>query len=240
VSRKNLSRTVIEGGRYYGNSWLRRASHGRERATTRGWLDRVAQDLEEANATLAPARRQVHKHFRDKLAPAQRWLVSQVDRPWSKVYSELCARFDMRTVAGRHVVHDHMLKWVRHHDDSTGSYGRRYELVIDAQGILRKPRWLGRSYAKLRADVEAWAGGRACALTYRGWWWFRHEGVGEPCVAHPWKCSDVRHRVVGDARYHAAILVGDRPMSRRQVRYLARIPEQLRARFVIPSPWPAR
>lgn len=51
--------------------------------------------------------------FRDKLAPAQRWLASQVGRPWDKVYSELRAQFDSRTIAGAHVVNDHMLGWVR-------------------------------------------------------------------------------------------------------------------------------
>src|SRR4051812_4716895 len=112
VARKDLSRTVIEGGRYYRNCYFRRASHGIERATTREWLDRVNVDLDEADASAPPARPRVHKEFHDKLMPAHRWLVAQVGRPWSKVFSELSARFDTRTVAGRHVVHDHMLRWV--------------------------------------------------------------------------------------------------------------------------------
>ena len=142
MARKDLSRTVIEGGRYYSNCWERRASHGIERATTREWLDRVAVDLDEADATLPPPRKRVYKMFRDKLAPAHRWLVAQVGRPWSKVYSELCARFDTRTVAGRHVVHDHMLQWVRRYDDVQWRWwrSRYYDLVIDRHGILRKPR----------------------------------------------------------------------------------------------------
>jgi hypothetical protein len=81
----------------------------------------------------------VGKAFYDKLAPAQRWLVAQVGRPWDKVYSDLCAEFDTRTVAGRHVVHDHMLHWVRRWDVPS-PYWRRFELVIDEHGILRKPK----------------------------------------------------------------------------------------------------
>ena len=81
MSRKNLSRTVIEGGRYHRNCWMRRASHGIARAATRDWLDRVALDLEEADATVAPTRPRVHKMFRDKLGPAHRWLLAQVGRP---------------------------------------------------------------------------------------------------------------------------------------------------------------
>jgi len=235
VSRKNLSRTVIEGGRYYSNCWLRRASHGVERATTREWLDRVAVDLEEADATVAPSRPHVRKMFHDKLAPAHRWLVAQVGRPWSAIYSELCARFDTRTVAGRHVVHDHMLQWVRKHDELDRRHSRR-DLIVDAHGILRKPRWFGRSYSKLRAHVLGWAAGRVCALTDRGWWWFRHEPHGRPC-ANGSLCSHARHPEFGGVRYHAKKLVAVGPMSRKQVRRLERIPDGFRRAIVVQNPW---
>lgn len=115
MARKDLSRTVIEGGRYFRNCWERRASHGVERASTRAWLDQVVVDTDEAEESVPPPIRHVGKSFRDKLGPAQRWLASQVGRPWSKVFSELCAKFDTRTVAGRHVVYDHMLDWVNRH-----------------------------------------------------------------------------------------------------------------------------
>jgi len=217
VSRKNLSRTVIEGGRAYYNCYQRRESHRIARAKTREWLDRVANDLVEADATVPPPRPSVHKSFYDKLAPAHRWLVAQVGRPWSKVYSELCARFDTRTVAGRHVVHDHMLDWVRRHDEPYRGHSR-YDLVIDAHGILRKPLWFGLSWPAMRAKVRTWAAGRACALTYRGWWWFRRERIGP----------------------HAVRLVSEGPMSRKQVRYLERLPAEFRRDVVVASPWPAR
>ena len=241
MSRKNLSRTVIEGGRYYGNCSSRRASHGIERATTRDWLERVAVDLDEAEATVAPALLRVRREFRDKLAPARRWLVAQVGRPWSKVYSELCARFDTRTIAGRHVVHDHLLKWVRRHDEPLRAHYRD-DFVIDAHGILREPRWAGRSRKKLRAEVLAWAAGRVCALTYRGWWWFRVEPIGAPCTAPHYGCSHVRHYEAAGKRYHAAgvKLVAVTPMSPKAVRHLERIPSNLRAVVEIPSPWPSR
>jgi len=221
VSRKNLSRTVIEGGRDFYNSWQRRASSADERASTREWLSRVMVDAEEAEATAPPRRRPVRKSFHDKLGPAQRWLASQVGRPWDKVYSELCARFDTRTVAGRHVVHDHLLHWVLRNGDPQPYY-RRYDLVVDAHGILRKPYWFRRSYAKLRAKALTWAARRRCALTLRGWWWFRLQrtGVGTPEFRATW--------------------VGIAPMTRADVRYLHRLPPELRKEFVIPDPQPSR
>ena len=234
MARKDLSRTVIEGGRYYHNSYFRRASHGVERATTREWLDRVTVDLDEADETAPPPRPRVGKMFHDKLAPAHRWLVAQVGRPWSKVFSELCSRFDTRTVAGRHVVHDHMLEWVRRHD-APRTYHSRYDLVIDAHGILRKPPGLGRSWQKFRAQVLAWADDRVCAKTYRGWWWFRREPVGERCPAY-YRCNHRDHVSLAGGHYHAVRIVSAGAMSAGQVRYLERLPDDLRGKLIIPSP----
>src|SRR5438105_10112930 len=89
LSRKDLSRTVIEGGRYYHNCDERRASHAIERANTRQWLDRVCIDPDVADESAPEPKPHISKLFHDKLAPAQRWLASQVGRPWDKVYSEL-------------------------------------------------------------------------------------------------------------------------------------------------------
>ena len=213
----------------------RRASHGIERATTRQWIDRVAVDLVEAEATALASRPHVHKSFRDKLAPAHRWLVAQVGRPWSNVFSELSARFDTRTVARRHVVHDHMLHWVRRHDDLDQRHSR-YDLVVDAYGILRKPRWFGFSYSKMRMLVAGWAAGRVCALTFRGWWWFRHAPVGAACI-NRYRCSHAKHYPIDGFEYHARTIVAARATTRGEVRHLDRLPAHLRAKLVIASLW---
>ncbi len=141
MSRKNLSRTVIEGGRYSHNKLQRRHSHGRERASTRAWLDGIAADGEQAELTAPPARLPIAKRFYDKLAPTRRWLASHVGRPWDKVYAELCATFDRRTVAGRHIVDDHMLKAVeRGALASPIALYRRAYFYVDRHGILRRQR----------------------------------------------------------------------------------------------------
>jgi hypothetical protein len=238
VARKDLSRTVIEGGRYYHNSWFRRASHGTERATTREWLDRVAIDVDEADALAPPPRPHVHKQFHDKLAPAHRWLCAQVGRPWDTVYAELCAQFDTRTVAGRHVVHDHMLAWVVRHDDPHRDLRSRYDLVIDAHGILRTPRRTWRDASSQRADAEAWAAGRRCALTYRGWWWFALTGR-QTCMT-TYGCSHPHHHAIDGHHFHVATYTSRGPMTRADQRYLDRLPDYLRTKLVVASPWPAR
>ncbi len=43
------------------------------------------------------------KHFGEHLAPLYRYLHQQVNRPWAKVYSELCAGLDRRSVVQAHL-----------------------------------------------------------------------------------------------------------------------------------------
>ncbi len=115
----------------------------------------------------------VRKDFRDKLGPAERWLASQVGRPWDKVYAELRARFDIRTTAGRHVVFDHLLDWVWRGAPVWSDWARERWFVVDAHGILRRGRFYGRSYRAARAEVERWRAGRRIARIGTAWWWMQ-------------------------------------------------------------------
>ena len=234
MSRKNLSRTVIEGGRYWSNCWERRQSHGEERATTREWLDRISVDPDEADAIDPLPRRRVGKMFRDKLGPAMRWLESQVNRPWDKVYSELCERFDTRTVAGRHVVHDHMLKWVRQYD-AVEPYYSRFDLVVDEHGILREGAWFKQSYNKLRESAFGWAQRRVAAFAKdRGWLWFHFEPIGGNCYAR-YSCKHF-HIDVHDSTYHAVRFTLAGSLTRGEIRYLEKLPSQIARGLVIANP----
>lgn len=51
------------------------------------------------------------KSFNDNLAPLERYLQSNVRRPWNKVYSELNKKLDRSTVSGQHVI-DHLWDFV--------------------------------------------------------------------------------------------------------------------------------
>lgn len=237
MSRKNLSRTVIEGGRYYHNCYVRRASHGLARARTREWLAHVADDLDDADASDPRPPPRVAKRFRDKLGPAQRWLDAQIGRPWNKVYSELRARFDSRTIAGKHVVDDHLLQWVRHQGDC-GRHASRHVLVIDTHGILRAPPLYGRSYSRIRREAEAWIAGRRCTVTHRGWRWVSRVPKGDRCTLG-FRCSHAKHHELGGWSYHAFVYVDAGAMTRGEVKRLHRLPDEMRARFVIANPWAA-
>lgn len=43
------------------------------------------------------------KSLNENLAPLKRWLESQVNRPWDKVYAELCANIDRRNTVQEHI-----------------------------------------------------------------------------------------------------------------------------------------
>ena len=47
------------------------------------------------------------KWLNENLQPLERYIRSQVGRPWNKVYSEICERIDTRRAIGQHVL-DHL------------------------------------------------------------------------------------------------------------------------------------
>jgi hypothetical protein len=238
LSRKNLSRTVIEGGRRYFNSYSRRSSHGTARARTRDWLAHVAEDLDDAEGSDPRPARRVGKDFHDKLGPAQRWLDAQVGRPWNKVYSELRTKFDSRTLAGKHIVDDHMIGMVRQFDEPTRWHWAHRQLVVDRYGILRSPAQYRRSYNNLRSAAEMWAAKRQCTLTHRGWCWVRRVPLGAPCVvAFSPTCGHRDHHKI-DGRWYTRMLFDDAgPMSPADLRRLRELLPEFRKKLVIANPW---
>lgn len=72
-------------------------------ATSRG-----TPDLEESPRCEGLRRRhRIRKSLNENLRPLERWLGSQVGRPWNKVYAELCAGIDRRSTVQQHI-HQHV------------------------------------------------------------------------------------------------------------------------------------
>jgi hypothetical protein len=55
-----------------------------------------------------------HKSFSDVLGPLRAYLRKQVGRPWDKVWSEICATLDRRSLTGLHIF-DHIEQEVEKH-----------------------------------------------------------------------------------------------------------------------------
>ena len=134
MATKNLARTVIEGGRSRYHKGERRHSNRQARQRGRAFARMLLFDAEQAETSVAPVRRRVYRDHDDRLAAARRWLSSFVGQPWDCVRSEIARRFDTRTIAGQHIVFDHLLPAVR----NSGCPGHaRCFWEVDRGGILR-------------------------------------------------------------------------------------------------------
>ncbi len=158
MSKKNLSRSAIEGGRTGYSKNERYQSHRTERAITREYCGRAAVDDEYFDHTVIKSRKKVYKSFADKLEPMYRWLRSHVGQPWNDVRSKVHSMFDDRTISGQHILYDHLLSSVC----QTGEYHhehRWFDFVVDEGGILRLTetnRWNRR--AKYRQKWDKYPG----------------------------------------------------------------------------------
>lgn len=176
MSTKNLARTVIEGGRTGFSRFARRHSHAVERRRSHQIEHLLRASLTPESAYFPPLE-QAWRDFDDKLGPARRWLRSQVGRPWDKVRSDLLARFDTRTTAGRHIVFDHLLREVEH---EASSFSRSHDFWISAHGILRHEPYNRQRYRDLQrarrlpepeATLREWLGARRVATQGSRLYW---------------------------------------------------------------------
>lgn len=183
MSKKNLARTAIEGGRRGYNTWERRESNQIERVRTRMMLRAAVRDIEVVERRPLPRRRPVHPVFDDKLNAVYGWIAAQSGRPWNEVRSEVHKKFDSRTTAGRHILYDHILEHVNYawHDgpyvDTQFDYGDHD--VVGLDGVLRhvrgksyKSRWRGERPALSEHDLWSWANGRYVRRVGSVLFWF--------------------------------------------------------------------
>jgi hypothetical protein len=172
MSKKNLARSALEGGRHSGNRSNRRHSNAVVRHLGRSLSSRL-KSAEQAETAVYPQRTPVRRSFDDKLAPVFRWLARQVGRPWNKVHAELIARFDTRTTAGRHILFCHVLPSVL---EPEPYFSRFRPVTIDRHGLLRAntahrfARW--QPEPSLTPDVADWLGARRVGQRDAHLYWF--------------------------------------------------------------------
>jgi hypothetical protein len=96
--RKDMSKVIVERPRLdHRGAWARR---GRSRPLE----DEEGASLRERIPTRDPKQT---KWLNENLAPLKRYLAAQVGRPWSKVYSEICANLRPSSTVQQHV-RDHV------------------------------------------------------------------------------------------------------------------------------------
>ena len=179
MSKKNISRTAIEGGRSPRNKWDRKESSQIERVNVRNLISSAHGDAEVFDEVNLPTRRKVYKDFEDKLNPVERWMDNRVGKSWNKTFSLLREKFDSRTTAGRHIINDHILRDVWLSSNYSDSFAQYHRYYVDDRGILRKvPSWRKESeelYNKLREErvrAEKWLNHRMIGKIGNVLYWY--------------------------------------------------------------------
>ena len=96
--RQDMSKVLVESPR------VGRARAAACEGTRRMRRHRLDPDGEGGPQRIGMRRDAVErKHFGEHLAPLYRWLERQAGRPWSKVWGELCANLDRRSVVQAHL-----------------------------------------------------------------------------------------------------------------------------------------
>ncbi len=153
MATRNLARTVVEGGRK-GRDYDRWGTRI-ERRNSKHQLQRIetGRDAEESYALqgkVCPGRRnEWGTSFSDRLTAVERYLQANAGRPWDKVFSELCSKYDRRSLKGWHMidghVKDHMVRLPGAMYLFGGSaYPPSSGAWVDHHGILRytqRKRW---------------------------------------------------------------------------------------------------
>lgn len=72
----------------------------------RGWDDELPTPIDPEESPRRESLRSRHRHrkwLNENLRPFERYLASQVGRPWDKVFSEICAGIDRRNTVQQHI-----------------------------------------------------------------------------------------------------------------------------------------
>jgi len=186
MSTKRLSKTVLEGGRHSSNKFDRYSSTSAERAKFRTYQRAVEKDPELSDDIAPPKRTPIGRGFTDKLAPVYRWLDSRVGKSWPKTLRLLKEKFDDRTLAGFHIVHQHILNTIGTEEQEKTTGSSRHYYYVDKHNILRKSEQGGYKnfkYLKSPADFDSeeirlFLNKRKLAFVKGVLYWF--EVIGDP------------------------------------------------------------
>lgn len=174
IMRSDMAKVVTERPR----RGSRNASLKTARRLTRDEITQAMHEDDDFGPARAPvSRRRQHgwdaKEFTDVLNPLRGYLRKQVGRPWDKVWSELSANLDKRSITGQHIF-DH-IKWeIETHAIMVGNRahkhwgGGSYWTTLEVDGLYVHPRTglvchqearpthgqLDRFYGRRRAEIH--------------------------------------------------------------------------------------
>lgn len=158
----------------------REGSLSKHRDAYRSARGRHSRDIEDLpNHESMKSRYFDRKELNENLRPLWRWLDKQVGRPWNKVYSELCARIDIRNTVQKHV-RDHLNQEVEIRGVAiVDGVPHKYEFgdlrpinglyVCPKSGLLKRANGVRRPYREPKIDVVY--ADRSCFGCDNGTWY---------------------------------------------------------------------
>jgi hypothetical protein len=166
MATKRLSRTVLEAGQWRCRWYYSKCASRAERSEARVRVAAARRDPADAEQLHIRARKLVQKQFApDKLGAVERWLRAQVGRPWALVEGEIRARFDTRSVPGRHIVFEHLLPRFDQRPETGWMVNDRYVFFVDKHGFLRaRQRVSTKRPAKVRRETGDWLADRKIGI----------------------------------------------------------------------------
>lgn len=177
MATKRLSRTPLEAGNTPWYQRVRRDQRRAHRHEAKVFCRRILHDADAYDETPEPVAPE-HRDRRglwneemhaDRSGAVARWITAQAGRPWDAVYSEIRRTFDRRTLAGWHIVDNHLPRPKDFREGDGMAWCRNGRLFVDDAGILRflahlppARRRLARRMAQApsRAELTAWLAGR--------------------------------------------------------------------------------
>lgn len=139
MATKYLGRTALEGGRVGYYKYLVEKEKRSIRASMRTF-NKKSQEDGFADEVSTPLPRPIGKrgYQTDKLNAVWAYLVGRCGEPWDTVRSELVQQLNTDTLAGRHVLYDHVLKQVTPLTAHDVEYA---DFVVDSNGLLQEGPW---------------------------------------------------------------------------------------------------
>jgi hypothetical protein len=146
--RPDMGRLIIEDGRH---------GHGGP-ATVYDKVRRAGDEYENlpTRESMSRCRKQNQNSIGDRLQPLRNYLAAQVGRPWNKVYSEICAVNDRRTIRAYHLL-SHLKDYVQLKPDPANNRWPWHGFYVDRHGLLKQSKespWRARRRAAKAAKPE--------------------------------------------------------------------------------------
>jgi hypothetical protein len=190
--------------------WERKDLNRQERARVSAYCRRVATDREDWDEAASPSPRHPEWMFPgENLNAVYRWVDSHCGQPWADVYSKLCSSWPKRTLAGYHIIEDHIKHEVQTHPIarywSEPLWAGRW--FVKEDGILRRnddygSRWKSKNRKRKAAYPEGKKWTQDKVAEWLGGKWVKEDYFGNPYRwMNDWRYIGPRVRQVGSKHF---------------------------------------